>query len=215
MDQFKKFGQLTQFKQLIVGAGTSIFKAQGAWVWGGSSTPTDAQFKIHLPTGALTTAGTINATGGVISGDLSVTGSLFSDDGSAFQTKLAQGRISFLKSNSQKAYIMTADDSASLQCATGDYFYVTKLSGIPLFRVNQNGNVEISTAGAFLRLGTRKITDTSDSITCDGYFKTTEGMVVASGKAFGVGNDGGKTGTFTDGGGNTITVKGGIITGGI
>ena len=203
--------RIMHFKQLSVGAGSSIFKTQGAWLWAGSAKPSSATFKINLPTGALTTIGTIDATGGTISGDLIVTGSLLSDDGATFQTKLTLGRLSFLKNGAEKGYIKVASDSSSLTIATGDKLYITKTSASPIIAIDQDSNVILSNGSAYIAWGSstgRRLTATGSQITCDGDFQVDGGYKIKPASTV----YSGASGTFTDADAHTIRVRGELIT---
>jgi hypothetical protein len=75
-----KYNEIAHFKELVVGAGTKVFKANGSGVFAGSASYGSAPFKLSYA-GALTATGanitgTINASAGVISGDLSITGTI-------------------------------------------------------------------------------------------------------------------------------------------
>ena len=213
LDINKSFNQRMHFLEFSCGAGASTFKALKEYVWGGGSSAGTATFKIHLPTGAVTTTGTINATGGVISGDLTVTGSLLSDDGSTFQTKLALGRVSFLKDGAEKAFIKTASDSSSLQCATGSLFYVTNIIGVPLLQIDQSSNLAFSTNSKISWAGGRSILADNSNMTADGNWLVLGGVRATSyTRREGSTDYSGDSGTFTDGSGNTVRVRGGIIT---
>jgi len=208
---FGKVNQFGQFKQLIVGAGAGVFKAQGPWVWGGSTVPSSAKFSIYLPTGALTTTGTINATGGTISGDLTVTGSLLSDDGATFQTKLTLGKLSFLKAGVEKSYIKTSSDSSSLTLASGSLMYYTTLAGVPIISFEQSGNIHIENTNGVIywgASGNRSITASSSKLTVNGDFEISG--------SYRVGTSAGVTGSLNykdhSGTNKVASVVGGIIT---
>ena len=196
--------QLGQFKQLIVGAGSSVFKAQGGWVWGGAANPSSAPFKIYLPTGALTTTGTIDATGGNISGDLTVTGSLLSDDGATYQTKLYQGELQFLKNGSVKAGIKTSSGSNGLTLRSVGSIYFTDLSGNPNAELDANSNLKFSNDAYISWAGGRSLTASGSKITCDGDFEVSG--------SYRRGTYAGDSGTISGADGKTIRVRGGIIT---
>jgi hypothetical protein len=180
-----RVNEMGNFKELKIGAGSTIlFKANREGCFSGAANYSEAPLKWN-------NAGYFYATTGEIKGDFIVSGSLFSDDGSTFQTKLLEGRILFLKNGTQKAFIKTANDSASLQCATGSYFYVTNLAGTPLFSIS---------SAAVIGIGASTFHVTAP-VQTDDYFQVDSYV--------------GATGTFDDNGGHTITVKGGIITDGL
>lgn len=207
---------------LSVGSGDNIFKANSSGIYLGNSTFGSAPFRVSMAgaltatdatiTGAITATsgsftGAITATSGDISGDLTVTGSLLSADSSAYQTKIVDGKISFLKSTAEKAYIKTATDNSSLAIASGDRIYFTKTSGSPLLNIDQDSNITIASDAFIIWSSGRKLTASGSKIACDGDFDVTG--------VYKIDDESGDTGTFKDYDGNTITVKGGIITGGV
>jgi len=143
-----RVNMMGNFKELYVGAGSTIlFKANRDGCFSGATNYTGAPLKwnnagIFRCTGAYVN-GNITATGGTISGDLTVTGSLFSDDGLTYQTKLALGKISFLKSNVEKSFIKTPTGSNGLQLASIGSIYMTGMDGAPVMEFNATGGSNI------------------------------------------------------------------------
>lgn len=196
--------ELGKFKEISIGSGsTIILKANRDGCFSGGSSYGSAPLSWDRN-------GNFYATAGEIAGDFTVSGSLFSDDGIAFQTEITLGKISFLKSGAEKSFIKTASDSASLQCAVGDKFYVTLLSGVPIAYFDQNSNLRFNVNGE-ISWANRKLTASGDKIECDGDFS------IAAGQSYRRGSDSGVDAESInykdhDGNNKVALVRGGIIT---
>lgn len=111
--------------------------------------------------------GTIYAEAGDIEGSLTVSGSLLSDS-AGYQTKIYQGKVSFLKSGTEKGFIRTPSGSNGLQISTGEKLYITKSSGSPIVEIEQGGAMRFA-SDSYIRWGSgRSINATSSSLEIDG-----------------------------------------------
>jgi len=198
--------QRGQFKELIVGSGARIFKSNAEGVFLGATNYTNAPLKMSY-------GGVLYATTGTIAGDFTVSGSLFSDDGSAYQTKIALGKVSFLKSDVQKAFLKTPSGGSGLQLASNTSIYFTDLTGNPNAELDSVSNLKFSNDAYISWSSGRKITAGASTITLDGDAIITEGLKA---KGFTVRPSStdysGDSGTFTDADAHVIRVRGGIIT---
>lgn len=157
-----KVNQMGNFKELYVGAGSTIlFKSNREGCFSGAANYATAPLKWN-------NAGTFYATTGTIAGNFTVSGSLFSDDGSAYQTKLLLGKISFLKSNVEKSFLKTPSGSSGLQLATGTSIYFTDLVGTPNAELDSASNLKFSNDAYISWKSGRKITADASSLTLDG-----------------------------------------------
>jgi hypothetical protein len=168
-----KVNQMGNFKELYVGAGsTIILKGNKEGCFSGAVNYSTAPLKwnnagIFRCTGAFIN-GEITATGGSITGDLTVTGSLLSSDSSAFQTKLLNGKVSFLKSGVEKAFISTSAGSNGLRLASVGSVYFVDIAGMPNAEIDNSSNLKFSNDAYISWASGRKITAGSASITIDG-----------------------------------------------
>lgn len=183
------YNKIGHFMQLVVGAGTQVFKANSAGVYAGSGDFSSAPFRIGYNgsfvatnatiTGSIyatagTFTGTIYAQAGDISGDLTVSGSLKTSYSSNQAVKIADGNVDFLYGNSYKARIRTEDTGSknSLVLLSGNKLYFAKTSpdGEPIWTIDQSGNLTIGNGNASLNWGSggRRIIATASSIQIDG-----------------------------------------------
>ncbi len=231
------------FKQLIVGAGSTIFKSNKEGVFAGGVNYSSAKLKISY-TGNLGLAGRldflygstskgaiyVNSSGIVTIESLGSAGAWFTNTSQfyvkndivsqngkiiAYNDIISQhGSISALTdiystggSMHTNGHDIYADD-ASVWCYKDMYSTHGSVWAYNDIYTN-NGNIHAYGTG-----GGGSIYANGNFGTVDGNIYTNNGWISAGGYFNCQGEDG-STGTFTDGGGNTITVKGGIITDGL
>lgn len=190
-----RVNQIGHYKELIVGAGTKIFKANSAGVFIGSSSFGSAPFRvdyngrlvasnavitgeIHATSGEFTGSitatsgtfrGTIYAEAGDIEGDLTVSGSLMSDD-AGYRTKLGDGEVKFYKNNTKLGSIRTASGNNGLVLATDSKIFFTDLAGLPNAELDNSSNLKFSN-NAYIEWATgRRLTAGNSYISTNGDF---------------------------------------------
>ena len=200
-------------KELQFGAGTSKILGNRDGFGIGGVNVLSAPFQVSYAGGLTCTGanitGAINATSGTISGNLTVTGSLFSDDGTGFQMELISGGLLFLKSSVQKGYVKTAAGGNGLTIGSDNIFFTTN-AGVNLMSIDSSGNLNFSDSAAIKFPSGRNVSDGGSSVNVNGDLQITGGYYV--------GSSGGVSGSFyaasSSGGSPThkVTVTGGIIT---
>lgn len=179
-----KYNQIGTFKELIIGAGTKVFKANSSGVFAGSSSYSNAPFKLSY-SGALiatnadisgnitatsgTFTGTIHAQAGDISGDLLVSGSLYSDN-SGWRTQLIDGQLKFKKNSTDNSYIRAASAGNGLQLASKDNIFFTNMAGTPFVTFGSNGSIQVNSDSYIRWASGRSISASGSRITIDGDF---------------------------------------------
>lgn len=114
-----KVNQIGNFVSLSIGAGNTVVKAQGNYLWAGYGNPSTAPFKVNRQTGALSAtgaiiSGAITATGGSITGDMTVTGSITAGSSPSVVMQGSTGKLLFKRSGTERGAIYV-DSSNRLQ----------------------------------------------------------------------------------------------------
>lgn len=172
------YNQIGHFKELVAGAGSKVFKVNSAGIFAGAASYGSAPFQLSyagaLNATGVTISGVITATSGSITGDMVVTGSLYSDL-SGKRTKLADGKISFLSSTTEKGFIKQTNDNG-LTLASNGSVYFTDLSGNPNAELTSDSNLKFSNNAYISWSSGRKITATASNINIDGYMNVSENI---------------------------------------
>lgn len=168
-------------------AGTSgILKVNREGFFIGDKSFTSAPFSIDY-------GGNMIANDATITGDFTLTtGSIITGDVDGYQVKITDGKVSFLKSGTEKSFIKT-NTNGGITISSSSSVYFTDLSGHNNAELDENSNLKFSSDAYISWASGRKLTASGSKITCDGDFVATRGIGVGSGQAYSVGGSQGQT----------------------
>jgi len=106
--------QVVGLKKLTIGSGTNQFTLIGGKMWGGGNTFATGIFQLDLGAKLLTVSGTINASAGVFSGNITVSGFL---TGGTFRTSAATNveRVIISTEDTDNKYIQLWNSSNAIR----------------------------------------------------------------------------------------------------
>lgn len=118
------------------------------------------------------TFGTITA--GTFTG-VAITGATIQTATTGLRTVLDSNNVRFYSDATLKGF-MRPDTGQSIVIGSADDFYFTNLSGVPYFKLNSNGNLEITGSGKKILFGSGRYLDDSpgDGLSINGVFSSNQ-----------------------------------------